>query len=106
MTYEEAHHILENTKIILARNNGKILYAEALTKAIEALEYAERYRWHDLRKNENDFPTEEEIKQFHFVLAYSDSQKKYNICESKVLKLYICNYGNYAKITRWKFIEP
>ena len=31
-------------------------YYEAIEMAVEALEKADKYRWHDLRKNPDDFP--------------------------------------------------
>ena len=53
MTNKEAKTIMDNL-IYLYRPLGGSL--EALHMAIKALEKADKYRWHDLRKNPDDLP--------------------------------------------------
>ena len=53
MTNKEAKTIMENL-IYLYRPIGDSL--EAWDMAIEALKKADKYRWHDLRKNPDDLP--------------------------------------------------
>ena len=53
MTNEEAKTRMENL-IYFYRPIGDSL--EAWDMAIEALEKADKYRWHDLRKNPDDLP--------------------------------------------------
>ena len=55
MKPEEA---IETIKIAIAEVewNYPIDYTVAFEEAIKALEKADKYRWHDLRKNPDDFP--------------------------------------------------
>ena len=53
MTIKEAKTIMENL-IYLYRPLGNSL--KAWHMAIEALEKADKYKWHDLRKNPDDLP--------------------------------------------------
>ena len=53
MTNKEATKIMDNL-IYLYRPLGNSL--KAWHMAIKALEKADKYRWHDLRKNPDDFP--------------------------------------------------
>ena len=53
MTNKEAKKIMDNL-IYLYRPLGNSL--KAWHMAIKALEKADKYRWHDLRKNPDDFP--------------------------------------------------
>ena len=53
MTNKEAKKIMDNL-IYLYRPLGNGL--KAWHMAIKALEKADKYRWHDLRKNPDDFP--------------------------------------------------
>ena len=53
MTNEEAKTIMDNL-IYLYRPLGNSL--KAWHMAIKALEKADKYRWHDLRKNPDDLP--------------------------------------------------
>ena len=68
MKPEEA---IETIKIAIAEVewNYPMDYTVAFEEAIEALEKADKYRWHDLRKNPDDLPeadgnSESEIEPF------------------------------------------
>ena len=53
MTNEEAKTRMENLIYFYIPLGDSL---EAIDKAIEALEKADKYRWHDLRKNPDDLP--------------------------------------------------
>ena len=53
MTDEEAKTRMENLIYFYIPLGDSL---EAIDKAIEALEKADKYRWHDLRKNPDDLP--------------------------------------------------
>lgn len=72
MTNKEAIDILKNTAWLGTDNEIKVY--PAVKMAIEALEKADKYRWHDLRKNPEDLP-----KHNNKVLVYyrkRNSEKK------------------------------
>lgn len=79
---------------------------KAIDIAIDALEKQEKYRWHDLRKNPEDLPTE---KGIYLVSGTWGGQKpEYWLCE-------FANYGalrgwvNGAlnpRVIAWRYIEP
>ena len=65
MTDEEAKTIMDNL-IYLYRPLGNSL--KAWHMAIKALEKANKYRWHDLRKNPDDLPEADEYGCSEYVL--------------------------------------
>ena len=65
MTNEEAKTRMENL-IYLYRPLGNSL--KAWHMAIKALEKANKYRWHDLRKNPDDLPEADEYGCSEYVL--------------------------------------
>lgn len=59
MTYEETINAIQLDGIeIIATLARMYSFSEGLKKAEEVLKRAEKYRWHDLRKDPNDLPTE------------------------------------------------
>ena len=66
MTNKEAKTIMENL-IYLYRPLGNRL--KAWHMAIKALEKADKYRWHDLRKNPDDLPEADEYGCSEYVLV-------------------------------------
>ena len=66
MTNEDAKTIMDNL-IYLYRPLGNSL--KAWHMAIEALEKADKYRWHDLRKNPDDLPEADEYGCSEYVLV-------------------------------------
>lgn len=56
MTYEEAKNILMAKADFSGTGEKAKLTADALCVAVDALEKAEKYAWHDLRKNPDDLP--------------------------------------------------
>ena len=66
MTIKEAKTIMENL-IYLYRPLGNIL--KAWHMAIKALEKADKYRWHDLRKNPDYLPEADGNSESDYVLV-------------------------------------
>ena len=66
MTDEEAKTIMDNL-IYLYRPLSNSL--KAWHMAIKALEKADKYRWHDLRKNPDDLPEADEYGCSEYVLV-------------------------------------
>lgn len=56
MTYEEAREINKKSFLVDTQGNTDAVLSEANRLAIEALEKANKYRWHDLRKDPDDLP--------------------------------------------------
>ena len=56
MTNEEAIEQLKERLAITDYRKQIPEYYEAIEMAVEALEKADKYRWHDLRKNPDDLP--------------------------------------------------
>lgn len=67
MTYEEQADRLRMLWNIIGLDNKYL--NESFTSAITLLEKAEKYRWHDLRKNPEDLPNKYEC----FFVAYDDA---------------------------------
>ena len=56
MTNKEASEQLKERLAITDYRQQIPEYYEAIEMAVEALEKADKYRWHDLRKNPDDLP--------------------------------------------------
>ena len=56
MTNKEAIEQLKERLAITDYRQQIPEYYEAIEMAVDALEKADKYRWHDLRKNPDDFP--------------------------------------------------
>lgn len=109
MTNKEAIEWLSHSWIVNDDGNTDDKRIEAGRLAIEALEKADKYRWHDLRKNPDDLP-----------------KKEYETCEvcleDKTIDIAICHLGFfepwyaayffdcpsnwYTKVIAWREIEP
>lgn len=102
MTNKEAKTIMDNL-IYLYRPLGGSL--EAWHMAIKALEKADKYRWHDLRKNPDDLPEADEFGGSDYVLVktgcfeWNDMKKAYY---SHVKKQWSIDEYVFA----WRYIEP
>ena len=79
---------------------------EAIKMAIEALEKADKYRWHDLRKNPDDLPEADGNSESEYVLAMIGTPE-WNSCEwayyhhdKKLWSIYEQN------VFAWRYIEP
>ena len=81
-------------------------YYEAIEMAVDALEEADKYKWHDLRKNPDDLPKADEYGKSEYVLVRLGTPEWYS-CEwayynhnAKVWSLYEQN------VFAWRYIEP
>lgn len=108
---EEAHE-LESAKTVME----KLAYAQekervkALDVAINAVEKAEKYRWHDLRKNPDDMP-EEDVKvltvhRYHH-FSIGEDANEYEIGHRyRDTFFFSGGEGVNSKVLAWKYIEP
>ena len=81
-------------------------YYEAIEMAVEALEKADKYRWHDLRKNPDDLPEAIGGDESEYVLVMIGTPEWYS-CEwayyshnAKMWSIYEQN------VFAWRYIEP
>lgn len=118
MTNEEAIMLLNPSTRILALAEieyyngfrGKDAYIkakeDACILAVEALEKADKYRWHDLRKNPDDLPEADEYGRSEFVFVMTGTPEWYS-CEwayyhhdKKLWSIYE------QDVFAWRYIEP
>ena len=69
MTNKEAIEQLKERLAITDYRQQIPEYYEAIEMAVDALEKADKYRWHDLRKNPDDLPEADEYGCSEYVLA-------------------------------------
>ena len=79
---------------------------EALDMAIETLRKADKYKWHDLRKNPDDLPEADEYGRSEFVFVMTGTPEWYS-CEwayyhhdKKLWSIYE------QDVFAWRYIEP
>ena len=81
-------------------------YTVAFEEAIEALEKADKYRWHDLRKNPDDLPEADGNSESEYVLAmigtpeWNSWEQAYYHHDKKMWSTYDQN------VFAWRYIEP
>ena len=103
MTNEEAKTIMDNL-IYLYRPLGNSL--KAWHMAIKALKKADKYKWHDLRKNPNDLPEDNGYGKSECVLAvtgtpeWGDYEWAYYNHNTRMWSTYGQN------VFAWRYIEP
>ena len=79
---------------------------KAIDKAIEALEKADKYRWHDLRKNPDDLPEDKEKRKSEYVLVMIGTPEWYS-CEWAYYSHNAKMWSTYDQnIFAWLYIEP
>ena len=69
MTNKEAIEQLKERLAITDYRKQIPEYYEAIEMAVEALEKADKYRWHDLRKNPDDLPEADGNSESEYVLV-------------------------------------
>ena len=118
MTNEEAIMLLNPSTRILALAEieyyngfrGKDAYIkakeDACILAVEALKKADKYRWHDLRKNPDDLPEADDYGRSEFVFVMTGTPEWYS-CEwayyhhdKKLWSIYE------QDVFAWRYIEP
>ena len=81
-------------------------YYEAIEMAVDALEKADKYRWHDLRKNPDDFPEADGNSESDYVLVmigtpeWNSWEQAYYHHGKKMWSTYEQN------VFAWRYIEP
>ena len=111
MTPKEAHDVLKNTPVTIHVHkdwDSTCKYFDALDMAIDALERAEKYKWHKCEKI-SDLPAANLIIQVREEDAIGNVRYAYNIVciLADGTKAWAIT-GDYPawKITHWRYIEP
>ena len=105
MKPEEAR---ETIKIAIAEVewNYPMDYTVAFEEAIEALEKADKYRWHDLRKNPDDLPEADENSESEYVLVMIGTPE-WNSLGQAYYKHDKRMWSTYEQnVFAWRYIEP
>ena len=81
---------------------------DACILAVEALEKADKYRWHDLRKNPDDLPEADEYGCSEYVLVmtgtpeWDNHEWAYYNHNTRMWSTPFCEQNVFA----WRYIEP
>ena len=103
MTNKEAKTIMDNL-IYLYRPLGNSL--KAWHMAIKALEKADKYRWHDLRKNPDDLPEADGNSESEYVLVMIGTPE-WNSWEQAYYHHGKRLWSTYEQnVFAWRYIEP
>ena len=103
MTNKEAKTIMDNL-IYLYRPLGNSL--KAWHMAIKALEKADKYRWHDLRKNPDDLPEADGNSESDYVLVMIGTPE-WNSWEQAYYHHGKRLWSTYEQnVFAWRYIEP
>ena len=103
MTIKEAKTIMENL-IYLYRPLGNSL--KAWHMAIKALEKADKYKWHDLRKNPDDLPEADGNSESDYVLVMIGTPE-WNSWEQAYYHHGKRLWSTYEQnVFAWRYIEP
>ena len=103
MTNKEAKKIMDNL-IYLYRPLGNSL--KAWHMAIKALEKADKYRWHDLRKNPDDLPEADGNSESEYVLVMIGTPE-WNSWEQAYYHHGKRLWSTYEQnVFAWRYIEP
>ena len=104
MTNKEAKTIMEKLLFFYRPLGGSVA---AWNMAIKALEKADKYRWHDLRKNPDDLPKAiggSYVSEYVFVMIGTPG---WNNCEWAYYKHNHKEWSTYEQnIIAWRYIEP
>ena len=103
MTNEEAKTIMEKLLLFYRPLGGSV---EAWDMAIKALEKADKYRWHDLRKNPDDLPEADGNSESEYVLVMIGTPE-WNSWEQAYYKYDDMMWSTYDQnVFAWRYIEP
>lgn len=81
-------------------------YYEAIEMAVEALEKADKYRWHDLRKNPDDLPEAIGDSESEYVLVMIGTPE-WNSWEQAYYHHGKRLWSTYEQnVFAWRYIEP
>ena len=101
MTYKEAIDTIVWTPLMRSESDHGEL-KEALFMAVEAIEKADKYRWHDLRKDPTDLPQEKTMclicYENKFFIDYDYDAAYYKDHSFGIIDV--------NKVVAWKEIKP
>ena len=106
MTNKEAIEQLKERLAITDYRQQIPEYYEAIEMAVEALEKADKYRWHDLKKNPDDLPEADGNSESDYVLVmigtpeWNSWEQAYYHHGKKLWSTYEQN------VFAWRYIEP
>ena len=106
MTNKEAIEQLKERLAITDYKQQIPEYYEAIEMAVEALEKADKYRWHDLRKNPDDLPEADGNSESDYVLVmigtpeWNSWEQAYYHHGKRLWSTYDQN------VFAWRYIEP
>ena len=81
-------------------------YYEAIEMAVDALKKADKYRWHDLRKNPDDLPEDNGYGKSEYVLVMIGTPEWYS-CEWAYYSYNAKMWSTYDQnVFAWRYIEP
>ena len=81
-------------------------YYEAIEMAVEALEKADKYRWHDLSKNPDDLPEADGNSESDYVLVMTGTPE-WNSWEQAYYHHGKRLWSTYEQnVFAWRYIEP
>ena len=104
--YEQAIKLLEMLSSDEFQQFTSSEFDDAIYTAIEALEKADKYRWHDLRKNPDDLPEADGNSESEYVLAmigtpeWNSWEQAYYHHGKRLWSTYDQN------VFAWRYIEP
>ena len=105
MTYKEAAKVLDR---IQDEENWSCKAYDALQLAIETIHTADKYSWHDLRKNPDDLPEKEGL--YAVTVRYDTELTEIGFGCYENMYGYSSGWSalmpNYGSIIAWKEIEP
>ena len=103
MTNKEAKTIMEKLLLFYRPLGGSV---EAWDMAIKALEKADKYRWHDLRKNPDDLPEADGNSESEYVLAMIGTPE-WNSWEQAYYHHGKRMWSTYDQnVFAWRYVEP
>ena len=106
MTNKEAIEQLKERLAITDYRQQIPEYYEAIEMAVDAREKADKYRWHDLRKNPDDLPEDNGYGKSEYVLVmigtpeWNSWEQAYYHHDKKMWSTYDQN------VFAWRYIEP
>jgi len=108
---EEAIKELNIAKVFLHESRGlHRCTIDAFGKAIEAIKKADKYRWHDMRKNPEDLPSDDCEDDF-FTVAVNGTDEDGHKCGGYVMIAAYLYDGTWdvcdtLEVIAWRYIEP
>ena len=104
--YEQAIKLLEMLSSDEFQQFTSSEFDDAIYTAIEALEKADKYRWHDLRKNPDDLPEADGNSESEYVLVMTGTPE-WNSWEQAYYHHDKKLWSTYEQdVFAWRYIEP